>query len=119
MTDQQNVAVLEPPVTARPKEDEPKKKPKRQPPYAVIVLNDDRHTFAYVIETFMKVFGYSAQKSFLLAEQIHTQGRANVWSGAREVAELKREQIISAGTDYYAEKPVKFPLGVLVEPLPG
>jgi ATP-dependent Clp protease adaptor protein ClpS len=119
MSSEQGTAVLEPPVTARPKEAEPKKKPKRQPPYAVIVLNDDRHTFAYVIETFMKVFGYSPQKSFLLAEEIHTRGRALVWSGTREVAELKREQIISAGTDYYAEKPVKFPLGVLVEPMPG
>ena len=32
-------------------------KPKVQPPYAVVVLNDDEHSFQYVIDTFMKVFG--------------------------------------------------------------
>ncbi len=33
-------------------------KPKRQPPYAVVLLNDEEHSFLYVIETLMKVFGY-------------------------------------------------------------
>lgn len=94
-------------------------KPKRLPPYAVIVLDDDQHTFDYVIETFMKVFGYTVEKSFKLAEQIHTSGRALVWSGSKEVAELKVEQIRGAGTDFYASTPVKFPLGVYMEPMPG
>jgi hypothetical protein len=35
------------------------------------------------------------------------------------VAELKRDQIRGAGTDFYAIKPVRFPLGVLIEPMPG
>jgi hypothetical protein len=34
------------------------------------------------------------------------------------VAELKRDQIRGFGTDYYAPKPVTFPLGVTIEPLP-
>ena len=108
-------AVLDPKTTTRPKDD----KPKPQPPYAVIVLNDDLHTFPYVIGTFQKVFGFSAEKGFQLAEQIHLRGETLVWSGTRELAELKQEQIRSAGTDYYAQPPVKFPLGVRVEPLPG
>lgn len=93
--------------------------PRPQPPYAVIVFNDDLHTFPYVVETFMKVFGYSEQKSQMLAVDIHNQGRGAVWSGAREVAELKCEQVRSAGPDMYAEKRVDFPLGVMIEPLPG
>ena len=39
-------------------------KPRKQPPYAVVVLNDEEHTFEYVIETLMKVFGYPHEKSF-------------------------------------------------------
>jgi hypothetical protein len=35
------------------------------------------------------------------------------------VAELKRDQIRSTGPDFYAAKKVEFPLGVLIEPLPG
>src|SRR5690242_1810199 len=93
-------------------------KPKRLPPYAVVVLNDDEHTFHYVVETFMKVFGYDQTKSFQLASQIHREGRAIVWTGPKEVAELKRDQIHSAGPDFYAAKKVSFPLGVVLEPLP-
>ena len=94
-------------------------KPKQQPPYAVVLFNDEEHTFQYVIETLMKVFGYPEEKSFTLALQAHNDGRSIVWSGSREVAELKRDQISSAGPDFYAVKKVDFPLGVIVEPLPG
>ena len=38
-------------------------KPKKQPPYAVIVFNDEEHTFEYVIETLMKVFGYRGRRA--------------------------------------------------------
>lgn len=107
----------EPIVVPKRSRDE-KTKPKRQPPYAVIVENDEFHTFPYVIEALQRVCGHSKPKAFLLAVQIHTAGRASVWTGAREVAELKRDQIRSYGTDFYAPKPVTFPLGVTIEPMP-
>lgn len=90
---------------------------KRQPPYAVVVLNDDDHTFDYVIVTFQKVFGYDLEKCFKLAKTIHEKGRAVVWVGSLEVAELKREQIMSAGPDRFnTRKKVTWPLGVELEP---
>ena len=104
--------------TSPKKRTRPVTTPKRLPPYAVVVLNDDVHTFEYVIETFMKVFGYSPEKSFQLAETIHTSGRGVVWSGSKEVAELKADQVRSAGPDFYASHEVEGPLGVLIEPLP-
>lgn len=91
--------------------------PRRQPPYAVIVENDDLHTFDYVIEGLQKVCGHSRQKAFLLAAEIDAQGKAIVWSGTKELAELKRDQIRGLGPDYFAPKPVTFPLGVYIEPL--
>lgn len=93
--------------------------PKRQPPYAVVLFNDDEHSFQYVIETLMKVFGYPLERSYSLTVQVHNEGKGIVWSGSREVAELKRDQIRSAGPDFYALQKVDFPLGVTVEPLPG
>jgi ATP-dependent Clp protease adaptor protein ClpS len=94
-------------------------KPKQQPPYAVVLFNDEEHTLQYVIETLMKVFGYRQEKSYSLTLQIHNDGKGIVWSGSREVAELKRDQIRSAGPDFYAKEKVNSPLGVTVEPLPG
>jgi ATP-dependent Clp protease adaptor protein ClpS len=94
-------------------------KPKLLPPYAVVVLNDDLHTFDYVVLTFQKVFGYAPERCFQLAMQIHEQGRAIVWSGPKEVAELKRDLVRSAGPDIFAVKTVTWPLGCDIEPLPG
>jgi len=118
-------------VIAEPDVDEPivsrdrthqkdsRSRPKRQPPYAVIVHNDESHTWPYVIELLQRVCGLNLQKASLLTSTIHHAGRAVVWTGAREVAELKRDQIRAFGTDFYPEIPVKFPLGVTLEPLPG
>lgn len=115
MTDQDAVAVESPVEVCRPSHD----KPRPLPPHAVVVLNDDLHSFDYVIATFQKVFGYATEKCVALAIDIHNQGRGIVWSGSKEVAELKCDQIRSAGPDIYASRRVDFPLGALVEPLPG
>jgi ATP-dependent Clp protease adaptor protein ClpS len=110
-----STAVETPPV----EEELPRQRPKRQPPYAVVLFNDDEHTFQYVVETLMKTFGYPVEKSCDLTMQVHNAGRGIVWSGCLEVAELKRDQLRSAGPDFYAMKKVDFPLGVTIEPLPG
>lgn len=113
-----DAAVMEPPVREVESESD-KPKTKRQKPWAVIVLNDEDHTFAYVMELFQKVFFYDELKCFILADMINTQGRAIVWSGSREVAELKRDQLKGGGKDFYAgEKPVEYPLGCYIEEMP-
>jgi ATP-dependent Clp protease adaptor protein ClpS len=112
--------VLEPsPQVKTRKTEREKVRPKTQPPFAVIVENDDLHTFEYVIEVLQKVLGYDLQKAFLLTSLVHNSGQAVVWSGTLEVAELKRDQIRGFGPDTYAMKPVTFPLGVRVEKMPG
>ena len=92
----------------RKPEDRP---PKKLPPYAVVVFNDDLHTFQYVVETFIKVFGYPLEKGYSLAVEIHNCGRGIVWSGSKELAELKRDQIRSAGPDFYAAREGRFSPG--------
>ena len=74
--------VLEPPPQVRPRSREREKvRTKTQPPYAVIVENDDLHTFEYVIEVLQKVLGYDLQKAFVLTTQVHLSGQAIVLSG--------------------------------------
>jgi ATP-dependent Clp protease adaptor protein ClpS len=104
-------------VTSKPAP-KTKSETKTQPPYAVIVEDDDFHTFEYVIEALAKVCHYDRQKAFLLAAEIDSQGRALVWSGTKELAELKRDQLRGMGPDHFAPTPVTFPLGVYIEPLP-
>lgn len=91
---------------------------KRQPPYAVIIENDDLHTFEYVILLIQKVFGYNQQKAYLLTSDIHDTGRVVAWSGSKEVAELKCEQVKNFGPDTFPSKPVEMPLGCYIEPMP-
>ena len=120
--DDAGVAVMEPQVVVKPKpkpaKPDPETKKKRQPPYAVILHNDDDHTFQYVIDLLIKLFAYPLEKAFVLTTQVHTQGKSIVWSGTLELAELKRDQVRGFGPDFYATKKVEYPLGVTIEPLP-
>src|SRR5690349_16907871 len=120
MAEQDNnsdTAVLPAPQKAAPKtRPDPNTRPKIQPPYAVVILNDARHTFAYVLDVLQRVFGYSKPKAFKLMLQAHVTGRAIVWTGPLETAEFKRDRIQSFGPDLYASQPVTFPLGCLLEP---
>src|SRR5262245_11295263 len=63
------------------------------PPYHVILENDDYHTQTFVVSVLCKVLGHSVDRAFQLMLQAHLSGRAIVWSGPKEVAELKAEQI--------------------------
>ena len=83
-----------PVVSTQPKEQE-EVKVRLLPPYHVILANDDHHSFEFVVEVLRKALGYTEQKAFLLTHEAHTKGRAIVWTGAKEVAELKAEQIQS------------------------
>lgn len=64
----------------------------------MIVLNDDHNTFEHVAQTLARVIpGVSIDQGHRLADRIHSSGRAIVWSGAREPAELYWQQLEDAG----------------------
>lgn len=90
---------------------------KRMPPYHVIILNDEEHTFEYVIELLAKLFGHSRTKGEELAWTIHTRGRAVVYTTHKEKAELKREQVLAYGPDPRMTIS-KGSLGCYIEPAP-
>ena len=110
---------VEPPAPAVVPREATDTRVRRQPPYAVILENDDVHSFAYVVAGLQKVFHYGRAKAFRLMFEAHLKGRAIVWTGSLELAELKRDQLRGLGPDVWAGKAVDFPLGVVIEPLPG
>jgi ATP-dependent Clp protease adaptor protein ClpS len=77
----------------------PKPKSKKLPPYNVVLLNDDDHSYQYVIEMLRALFGYPDEKGFKLAEEVDKTGRVIVLTTHRERAEFKRDQILAYGAD--------------------
>ena len=65
------------------------------PPYVIIIFNDDVHTFEFVIKVLCTVFRISVERAFNHAHEIHENNQAIVWSGSREVGELKIEQLMT------------------------
>ena len=66
--------------------------------WRVIVLNDNHNTFDHVAATLARVIpGVTVDGGYRIAEQIHNGGRAIVWTGDREAAELYWEQLSAAG----------------------
>ena len=67
-------------------------------PAHVIVLNDDHNTFDHVASTLARVIpGVDYGRGMQMANRIHNTGRARVWSGERERAELYWEQLRDGG----------------------
>lgn len=95
-----------------------REKTKRQPPYAVVLHNDDLNTFEFVIGVLRKVFHYDEAQAKQLTMAAHRQGRSIVWSGQLEIAELKADQIRSCGPDPETKARGALVLRVTVEPLP-
>ena len=73
---------------------------RRQPPYHVVLLDDDDHTYEYVIGMLRKLFGFAPERAFKLAAEVDTTGRVIVDTTTLERAELKREQIHAFGRDW-------------------
>ena len=70
-----------------------------QPPYHVILLDDNDHSYEYVVEMLCRVFGHSAQRAYLHAVEVDSAGRSVVDTTTLERAELKRDQIHAYGPD--------------------
>jgi len=85
-------------VAARPRE-RTERETKRQPPYHVVLWNDDDHSYEYVILMLLGLFGYPPEKGFVMAKEVDTQGRVIVLTTTMEHAELKRDQIHAFGKD--------------------
>jgi ATP-dependent Clp protease adaptor protein ClpS len=105
-------------VTTKTKPED-KTRVRRIPPYNVILENDDYHSFEFVVDVLCKALSYTKERSLQLTLQAHTTGRAVIWTGPKEVAELKVEQIRTFHETRAFDQAKLGPLRCAIEPAPG
>jgi ATP-dependent Clp protease adaptor protein ClpS len=91
----------------------------RIPPYNVILENDNYHSMDFVVQVLIKVLGCAMQRALLLMLQAHTTGRAVIWTGSREGAELKVEQVRGFHETREQDGAKLGPLDCSIEPVLG
>ena len=83
----------------------------------MILHNDHLNTMEFVVSVLCKVFRINSTRAKRLMMEAHRSGRAIVWTGVLEVAELKRDQIRSCGADPVMKMLGASPLRVTIEPI--
>jgi ATP-dependent Clp protease adaptor protein ClpS len=66
----------------------------------VVLLDDDDHTYEYVVEMLRAVFGFTKAKAYLHACEVDSMHRTILITTSREHAELKQEQVHAYGPDH-------------------
>jgi ATP-dependent Clp protease adaptor protein ClpS len=66
----------------------------------VVLLDDDAHTYEYVIEMLMRLFFKTADEAYAHAVEVDSSGRTVVMSCDHEAAEFARDQIHGFGADW-------------------
>ena len=72
---------------------------KLMPLFHVILLDDDQHTYDYVVEMLTSLFFLPAEVAFHHAVEVDTTGRTIVITCERPQAEFARDQIQGYGAD--------------------
>src|SRR5437867_4350046 len=73
--------------------------------YHVIILNDDDHTFEYVIEMLQAIFGLPYATALAHTMEADSTGSSIVFTTTLEEAEHKRDQIHAYGPDWRLPQP--------------
>ncbi len=75
-------------------------KDRKQPRmWNVVLLDDQHHTYDYVIEMSQRLFGHTLEVAVKVAKTVDKDGRAVCMTTHREHAELKVEQVHHFGAD--------------------
>ena len=87
------------PATAtltRPERTQTPPKPQR---WNVVLLDDDDHSYEYVIDLMKRLFGHTVEEGMAIAKKVDRDGRAVCFTTHKELAELKQEQVHGFGRD--------------------
>jgi ATP-dependent Clp protease adaptor protein ClpS len=72
----------------------------RVPLYHVVLLDDNDHTYDYVVEMLQKLFIFSLEQAFLHAVEVDRTGRTVLLTCELPAAEFARDQIHAYGPDW-------------------
>jgi len=67
--------------------------------YHLVLIDDDEHTYEYVLEMLARIFGYGREKAFALARIVDTEGRVILETAGLEQVERHRDAIHGYGAD--------------------
>jgi ATP-dependent Clp protease adaptor protein ClpS len=85
------------------------------PMFHVVLLDDDQHTYAYVIEMLQRLFLFSEGEAYAHAKEVDTTGRTIVITCELPQAEFARDQIRNYGPDWRMPES-KGSMSAIVEP---
>jgi ATP-dependent Clp protease adaptor protein ClpS len=85
------------------------------PLYRVVLLDDDDHTYDYVIEMLQKIFVFTLEEAYRHAEEVDATGRTILITCEKPQAEFARDQVIAYGADWRLERS-KGSMSAIVEP---
>lgn len=88
------------------------------PLYNVVLLDDDKHTYDYVVEMLTRLFLFSEAEAFARAVEVDTTGRTVVITCGLEEAEFARDQIQAYGPDWRIPD-CKGSMTAIIEPATG
>ncbi len=86
-----------------------------EPLYHVVLLDDDDHTYDYVIEMLQKLFIFTFEQAYRHAEEVDSTGRTIVMTCERDAAEFARDQIHAFGADWRLARS-KGSMSAVIEP---
>ena len=75
------------------------KQPQFESLYHLVLLDDDQHTYDYVIEMLASIFGYESGKAWALARVVDIQGQAILQTASNERCQANQKRIHSYGAD--------------------
>jgi ATP-dependent Clp protease adaptor protein ClpS len=84
--------------------------------YRVVLLDDDDHTYDYVIEMLQKIFVFTLEEAYRHAEEVDSCGRTVLITCEKPHAEFARDQIVSYGADWRLDRS-KGSMSAIVEPV--
>jgi ATP-dependent Clp protease adaptor protein ClpS len=84
-------------------EKDSKTKNRLAPMYNVVLLNDEHHTYQYVVGMLVEVFRFELEKAVSHTIEVDSSGRSIVYTGPLEHSEMKQEQIHEYGSDPFVE----------------
>ena len=87
----------------------------KSPLYRVVLLDDDDHTYDYVIEMLQKVFIFSGEQALRHAQEVDARGRTVLITCELPEAEFGRDQIHAYGPDWRMQRS-KGSMSAIVEP---
>jgi ATP-dependent Clp protease adaptor protein ClpS len=85
------------------------------PLYRVVLLDDNDHTYDYVIEMLQTIFIFTLEQAYRHAEEVDRAGRTVLLTCELPQAEFARDQIHAYGPDWRLERS-KGAMSAIVEP---